>query len=133
MDYSFIKHTKVGKRFEERITVTRNRALGLPTQFCEDNNVKDYKFAVLFYDKEKNAIGIKFSNDENEEGKISITKNNQGYGAHILATSLFKANRINTKKYAGRYDYTKVPLRDVGFDEDGTLFVINLIEKEEVA
>lgn len=131
MDYSFIKHTQTGKRFEDRITVTRNRSIGLPTQFCEENKVKDYKFAILFYDKAKNAVGIKFTNEGAEQGKIAISKNNQGYGAHILATSFFKANRINTKKYTGRYEYTKLSLGDVGIEEDGSLFIINLIEKEE--
>ena len=119
-----------GKRFEDRITVTRNRVIGLPTQFCEINSIQDFMYAVLFYDKTNNAIGIKFTNEITETGKIKITKNNQGNGAHIPATSFFKANRINTKKYAGRYEHKKVKI----IDEDGqqiTVIAFNLKEKEE--
>ncbi len=130
MDYNFSKHTQVGKRFENRITVTGTRHIGLPTQFYKDNKLSDYKYAVLFYDKTKNVIGIKFTNVK-EEGAIAIAINNQGYGGYISGTSFFKANRINAKKYANRYDYEKIPLRDVGFDEDGKLFVFELKEKEK--
>lgn len=130
MEYNFIRHTKTGKRFEDRITVTRNRAIGLPTQFYEDNRVKEYLYAVLFYDKQNNAVGIKFTNDSNEVGRITITKNNQGYGAHIPATSFFKANRINTKKYAGRYEYKKIAITEEN-GQPATVFAFNLIEKEE--
>lgn len=128
--YSFIKHTQVGKRFEERITITRTRHIGFPTQFYKDNGIGDYKYAVLFYDKDKSAIGIKFT-AEKEEGTIAIAGNSKGYGGYISATSFFKANRINTKKYAGRYEYKKVPLSSVGFEEEGSLFVVELKEKPE--
>ena len=119
-----------GKRFEDRITVTRSRVIGLPTQFCDLNSIKDYVYAVLYYDKTNNAIGIKFTNDPSEPGKIKITKNNKGYGAHIPATSFFKANRINTKKYAGRYEHKKVNV-DEGNNQKTTVFAFNLKEKEE--
>lgn len=131
MQYNFIQHTATGKRFEDRITVTRSRAIGLPTQFFTDNKIGDYKFAVLFYDKGSMAVGISFTNDADTEGKIAISRNNQGYGGHILATSFFKANRINVKKFSGRYDYEKKPLRDLGMDKDGEMFIIQLTEKED--
>lgn len=128
MEYSFSKHTQVGKRFENRITVTGTRHIGLPTQFYKDNNLDGFGYAVMFYDKDKNAIGIKFTS-EKEDGAIAIAKHNQGYGGYISATSFFKANRINAKKYANRYDYKKIPLKDAGFDEVGELFVFELKEK----
>jgi hypothetical protein len=130
MDFNFIQHVAVGKRFEDRITVTRSRSIGLPTQFFEDNKIKNYKYATLFYDKGRMAIGIQFTNDDNMPGKISITRNNQGYGGHILATSFFKANRINVKKFAGRYDYETKTLRELGMEKDGEMFIIELTEKE---
>lgn len=123
MEYQFIKHTQVGKRFEERITITRARHVGFPTQFYKDNGLEAYNYAILFYDKDKNAIGIKFAS-EKEDGAIAIARHNKGYGGYISATSFFKANRINTKKYAGRYEYKKVPL-----EGEGELFVIELKEK----
>jgi hypothetical protein len=130
MNYNFVKHTQVGKRFEERITITRARHVGFPTQFYKDNALESYKYAVLFYDKEKNAIGIKFSADK-EDGAIAIARHSKGYGGYISATSFFKANRINTKKYARRYEYKKVPLSSLGFDEQGDLFVLELKENTD--
>lgn len=130
MEFNFVQHVAVGKRFEDRITVTRSRSIGLPTQFFEDNKIKDFKYATLFYDKTRMAIGIQFTNDEDMPGKITITRNNQGYGGHLLATSFFKANRINVKKFAGRYDYEKKTLRELGIEKDGEMFIIELTEKE---
>lgn len=130
MDFNFVQHVATGKRFEDRITVTRSRSIGLPTQFFTDNKVGDFKYALLYFDKQRNAIGIVFTNEETP-GKIGITRNSKGYGGHILATSFFKANRINTKKFAGRYDYDKKPLRELGIDKDGEMFIIELKEKEE--
>lgn len=129
MDYQFQKFTDVGKRFEDRITVTRNRAVGFPTQFYKQNGLKNFKYGVLFYDSKKNAIGIKFTNDESEEGRTTIN-HSTNYGGHLLANSFFKANRINTKKFAGRYDYKKQSLRSMGFEEDGSIYIIQLKERK---
>lgn len=130
MEYNFQKFTAVGKRFENRITVTRNRAIGFPTQFCKENNIKRYKYAILFYDANQNAIGIKFSNDDSESGKITIN-HSAYYGGHINANGFFKSHRINTKRFSGRYDYEKKKLRPLGIDEDGDLFVITLKDNKK--
>lgn len=126
--FNFIKHTQVGKRFEERITVTRARTIGLPTQFYKDNGIENFKYVVLFYEQDKNMIGIKFTN-EKEDGAIAIAKHNNGYGGYVSATSFFKINRINTKKYAGRYEYEKKELQQLGLEGSGVLFIIKLKEK----
>lgn len=128
--YNFIKHTQTNKRFEDKITVTRNRAIGFPTQFYKDNHIDQYKYGILFYDAENNAIGIKFSNEE-EEGKIAINRSKDGYGGHLVATSFFKANRINTKKFAGRYDYETADMGEVGVEDSGKMFIIKLKERKE--
>lgn len=129
MEWNFIEHTSTGKRFEERITITKNNVIGLPTQFYNDNNVSTYKYVVLFYDGGNKAVGVTFTNDVNAQGKISITKNNQGYGGHIVATSFFKANKIDTKRFSGRYEYDKQPLRSLGLDRDGEMYIVKLVEK----
>lgn len=127
--YQFVQHTFTG-RYEDRITVTRSRSIGLPKAFFDDNNVGDYQYAALYYDKQNLAIGIVFIN-EHEPGSIKITRNNNGYGGQIPAISFFKANRINTKKFAGRYDYEKKNLNELGFDKPGEMFIVKLEEKGE--
>jgi hypothetical protein len=131
MSYTFQRFTEVGKRFEDRITVTRGRSIGLPTRFYADNSISKYKYAILLYDKDKNAIGIHFTNNEDEPGRIAITKSKENYGAHILGTSFFRANRINSKKYAGRYEYKKLTPEESGLSDLDALFVFELKEKEE--
>ncbi len=128
-NFNFQRFTAVGKRFEDRITITRNRAVGFPTQFYKQNYIDSYKFGVLYYDSNLNAIGVMFTNSEDEQGRIAITKSSN-YGGHILANSFFKANRINTKKYAGRYDYEKKPLSEAGLEGEGDLYIIYLKEKQ---
>ena len=129
-NFSFVQHTFSG-RYEDRITVTRSRSIGLPKAFFDDNHVADYKFATLYYDKGNSAIGIVFTNDE-EPGKVTINRNNNGYGGQIPAISFFKANRINTKKFAGRYDYEKKKLSELGFNKPGDMYIIRLVESEQV-
>lgn len=125
MDLKLQKFVNTGKRFEDRITVTRSRSIGLPTQFYKDNNIRNYKYGILFFDPEKIVIGVKFSNNEDEQGKITITHSKE-YGGHLLANSFFKSNRINTKRYSGRYRYTKKSAKSLGFDEDGVIFLVEL-------
>lgn len=127
--YQFVQHTFSG-RYEDRITVTRSRSIGLPKGFFDDNKVGDYQYAALYYDKQNMAIGIVFTN-EHEPGSIKITRNNKGYGGQIPAISFFKANRINTKKFAGRYEYEKKKLSDLGFSKLGEMYIVNLEERSD--
>lgn len=120
MDYSFQKFEGTNVRLESRITVTKSKSIGFPTAFSEKNNIKTYKYAVLFYDKNLKAIGIKFINDEEEKNKFSIIKSPK-YGASVVAQSFFKANDIDPKKYHGRYEWKKVDV-----DRVGKIFVIEL-------
>jgi hypothetical protein len=100
--------------------VTKSQSIGLPTKFFNDNGIKDFKFAVLFYDKSVNAIGIKFTNDENEKNGFSIVKSDN-YGGNIVSRSFFKAHNIDTVKYHGRYNWKNVDLENIG-----EIFVIEL-------
>lgn len=131
MEYDFQKFTAVGKRFENRISVTRNRAIGFPTQFYKENGVRKFKYATLFFDRSRNAIGIKFTNNEEESGRLAISHSKNDYGGHILANSFFKANRINPKRFAGRYEYDKRSLSALNIDEPGDMFIIQLAERPE--
>ncbi len=130
MVYNFQKFEATNSRHENRITVTRSNHVGFPTAFYKDNNVANYKYAVLFYDSDRNSIAIHFTNDEMETGKFSIMRNSRDYGGGVVATSFFKSHRIDTKKYAQRYDYQKISFADAGLPGEGDLFVIDLKERE---
>ena len=120
MTYNFVKFESRNTKTEDRITVTKSQSIGLPTKFYNDNMINQYKFAVLFYDKEENAIGIQFTNDDNEKNSFSIIKSDK-YGGSIVARSYFKANNIDTVKYHNRFNWKT-------FEQEGAgkLFVIEL-------
>jgi hypothetical protein len=123
MNFEFKKFEQTNIRLENRITITKSNTFGFPTKFSEDNNIKSFKYVVLFYDKKSNAIGIHFTNDEEEKNKFSIIKYKK-YGASIIATSFFKLNSIDTKKYHGRYHW-----KIINYDNVGKLYVIKLNDK----
>lgn len=126
MDYHFKEFTGRNTRQENRLTITRSCSIGLPTKFFNDNKIENYKYAVLFYDEEKKAIGILFTSDESKENKFSIIRNKTGFGGGITVRSFFKSYNIDPAIYFGRYDYQKINLEGVG-----EIFVINLKENQK--
>ena len=62
------KFTMTRRSFKPRISIRGKSQIGFNTAAIEDFKLKDYKFAVLFYDKENKRIGIKLTNDKDEEG-----------------------------------------------------------------
>jgi len=127
MEYNFKKFEGRNQKTEDRITVTRkSNSIGFPTRFYEDNKIKEYKYVVLFWDKENKAIGLRFTNDDTEKDKFSILKSKQGYGASLVVRSFFKVNSIDLEEFYGKYDWKKIKL------DDGTeLFVIELKSRKE--
>lgn len=124
MEYQFKKFEKRNSRLETRITITKSNSIGLPTKFSEDNKIKGYKYGVLYFDKDSKAIGIHFTNSEEESNKFSIIKSDK-YGASIVALSFFKVNDIDTRKYHGRYNWKIIEIENIG-----KLYVIELDNKK---
>lgn len=121
--YNFKKFDKRNVRTESRITITKSNTIGFPTKFSEDHKIKQFKYIVLYYDKNLKAIGIHFTNDEEEQNKFSISKSEK-YGASVIANSFFKVNSIDTKKYHGRYNWELKNSENIG-----KLFIIELDNK----
>jgi hypothetical protein len=120
MDYNFTKFENTHGRYEARITITASNSIGFPTKFYNENNIDNHKYIVLYFDEEKKAIGIQFSNDDNEPHKFTIIKSKDGYGGSVVATSFFKKHGIDPKAHKGKYDWKKV---ETPF---GELFVFEL-------
>ena len=120
MDFNFEKFQDRHARFESRITITGSYSIGFPTKFYRDNAIDKFNYVVLFWDKGNKAIGIQFTNSENEPGKIKIAKT-KDYGGMISVKSFFTKNEIDSKKFKGRYEWEKVRQEGVG-----ELFVIKL-------
>ena len=126
MKFNFEKFVGQNVRSEKRITVTKSYSFGFPQKFYNENKIKDYKYVSLFWDKENMAVGLHFTNDEDEKNKFSIIHSQKGYGGSLVARSFFKSYNINPKKYHGRYQWKKIKLENVG-----TIFVIELKQYPE--
>lgn len=123
--FNFKKFEGRNARQEQRITVTKKSySIGFPTKFYADNNIEKYKYVVLFFDSEKKAIGIHFTNDENEKNKFIIHHSKDGYGGSIAVRSFMRMSGIEPLKYFGRYEWKKGEVQGAG-----DVFIIQLVEK----
>jgi len=68
----FEKFEKVGKVFRAMITIQKHYILAANLIATELFKFREFKFAVLFYDREHKRVGIKLTNDKNEKGVIKI-------------------------------------------------------------
>lgn len=114
MEIKLKRFEDTNTRIENRITITSIGTIGLPTYFYNTNKIKNYKFAVLFYDKRNKIVGIYFTNDDKEKGIIKILVNKQGYGGSIITKNYFKLNQIDPKKYQNKYVWEKYSQPGVG-------------------
>ncbi|MFA6548295.1 MAG: hypothetical protein WCT11_05190 [Candidatus Magasanikbacteria bacterium] len=126
MEFNFKKFEGRNVRQEDRITLTKSHSIGFPQKFYNDNNIKSFKSAVLFWDDANKAIGVLFTNDESEKNKFSIIHSKEGYGGSVVARSFLRFNNIDPKIYHGRYEWEKHNQEGVG-----DLFVIKLREVKE--
>ena len=76
--FHFERFTDVGKSFSARVTIRQNGQLGFNEGARNQFEIGKYACAVLFFDGERQAVGIMLTNDPNERGafKISSAKQN---------------------------------------------------------
>lgn len=113
MVYNWKKFDAVNQRIEHRITVTGSGYIGFPTKFYNDNQIRDYKYVVLFYSEPEKAVGVKFTNEE-EKGVLKIHHSKTGQGGSVVARNFFRANNLDYKVYRGRYEYKKETFEGIG-------------------
>ena len=87
------KFTMTRRSFKPRISIRGKSQIGFNTAAIEDFKLKDYKFAVLYYDKENRKIGIKLTNDKDEEGvrKLRVREHT---GASLPARTFIEYYKI---------------------------------------
>lgn len=114
---TFERFTKTrGRAYTPKASIWSRGQLGFNQGAIEKFNLKDYDYAVLFYDREAKKIGVKFTNDNSEEGVVKVVRRPTG-GASISAKAFlvhYEIAHSETKKY------------DVEYDRDNDLYVITL-------
>lgn len=123
---AFEKFENRHARSEERITVTKSNSIGFPAKFYQENNIKDFKYAVLYWDAGVKEIGVRFTNDDAEKKNgFGISRSKQGYGGSVVVRSFFRHYKIDPKLYHGRYEWRKEAQEGLG-----ELFVIKLVQRQ---
>jgi hypothetical protein len=117
---AFERFTKThGKESTPKVTIWRRGQIAISQGGVDKFDVKQFEFAVLFYDRETKKIGIKLTNDSNEDGAIKINKKMRS-GVSISGKSFLTYYEI---------DFSKTIKYDVNDDKENQLLVINIKPK----
>ena len=97
----FERFTQTGRSFKPKISIRGNSQIGFNCASIKEFKLGEYKFAVLFYDKDARKIGIRLTNDKNEEGacKLRVREN---AGASISARSyidFYKLHKLDKRRF----------------------------------
>lgn len=111
-------------RIVDKITLTSSGQFNFPAAFYNLNKLKDKKCVRVYYNQIDQKVAITFLDNEDPKGFKLILSNNGKYGGYIAAKSFITLNKIDLKKYGGRYDYEKIDTNE------GLYFVINLGSKD---
>lgn len=122
MNYNFKKFSGRNARLDDRISITKSFSIGFPQKFYDDNDIEEYRYVMLFWDEDNKAIGLKFTNDEEEKDKFKIIHHRE-YGGSINVRSFFKTYNLKPVDYKGKYTWQKIST------EEGEMFVIELQKK----
>lgn len=121
-NYNFEPFVSQKGRFKPFLSIGEAGGIGISSGFVKKHDANKYTNAKLFYDKNKQAIGIKFLS-EKEMGSISTKFYKEGGGA-INGKGFFIKYDIDPKKYKGRYEPKEI-------EQTGEkLYVIELKVKE---
>lgn len=108
-EYNFVKFEANNSRIETRISLNKSSTIGLPTAFYQAYHLVEYKYAVLYFDSEKWAVAIRFTNSA-EAGIFKVIHDKKGRGAKISIRSFLKTYNINPMVHSGKYLWKKAIL-----------------------
>jgi hypothetical protein len=117
------------KRIIDAISLTKSSQIGFPTSMYRERELSQYKGAYLYWNPDTEEVGIEFTNDSDR--RVFNLIHSKKYGAYIGAGNFLAANKIDVKKYAGRYEYRMIPLRELGADKDGDMYVFHIVQRGE--
>ena len=95
---------KLGKNI---IGIMRSLGFTFSAGFYHRNNVKNYKYVVLFYNPENGrSIGFAFTNSEDVKGKFKLTKSERDTSGSVTCVSFFNNFNLakNIDEIAGKYE-----------------------------
>lgn len=94
---SFEKFTQTQARtFKARLSVRANGTIALNEGAVAKFKLSEYKFVVLYYDVEKSLIGLRPTNDEEEDGVHRLNRGKKG--AWVSASKFVDYYGLSDKK-----------------------------------
>lgn len=89
----------------------------------------DGRYAQLFYSRRGQTIAVGIDRDRPGPAvsRFVVTPHRRSGSATIAsAGAFFEHFDLDPEQYVGRYVPRKIPARDIGIDQDGDVFVIDL-------
>ncbi|MFA5532278.1 MAG: hypothetical protein WDA13_01630 [Candidatus Shapirobacteria bacterium] len=123
-NYTFKKFENQGPTKDNRISINKSGEITFPSIFCYENKIFRYEYATLFWDQEKKAVGISFTNKKEGHGNYKVTRLSRGGGARISSNAFLKSSGIDLSIDSGRFSWKKYNDPKLGL-----LFVFELREK----
>ena len=97
---------RTGRSFKPKISIRGDSQIGFNYAAIDEFKLKDYKFAVLFFDNKNKKIGIKLSNSKDEEGACKLRVKDKA-GASIAARAyiyFYKLNSLKVRRFDAQWD-----------------------------
>lgn len=101
----FEKFKYGGISHKPKASIRKSGMFGLNFALIKKYKIKDFKYVVFYYDKKRKVIGLKFTNDENEEGKLKMSigeKSTSFSGKAFL--DYYNINYKTLKRYEVEWD-----------------------------
>jgi hypothetical protein len=99
--------TGAGKRIgKPMVSIWSRGQIGLNQGAMKKYKLENYDYVILLFDEETRRVGFVFTNDDNKEGAIKITKRTTGFSfsANAFLNSYGIDHDNETKKYTLEYD-----------------------------
>jgi hypothetical protein len=102
---AFERFVKPGRIYTPSVSIWSRGQISFNQGCAIKYNLENYKYAILFYDRESRRIGIKFTNDETENGAIAMNKGRTGFTLSGNAfLGYYDIPHSTTRKYAVQYN-----------------------------
>lgn len=112
---AFERFTEIGRGYKPKVSITKSGLIGFNQGAVMHFHLNDYKYAILFYDRENRRVGIGLTNDSEESGVCKLRKRESG--ADVSARSFFGYYGI---------DFTESNKYDAVWDDEEDKIVVTI-------
>lgn len=114
---AFEKFTKTrGRGYTPKVSIWSRGQIGFNEGCLLRYDLKKFTHVVLFYDKDNKKIGIKFTNNQSDDGATKIIIRKTG-GASISANAFLSYYNI---------EHSKTKRYDASYDKDADMYIIQI-------